>query len=399
MDPLRNPYAPGAGARPPELTGRDAILAQAHILLGRIKIGRPEKSLLMTGLRGVGKTVLLNEMQAQAEQIGYKTICIEAHEDKPLGPLLAPYLRTLLYSLDRVVDIGNKAKRALSVLRGFISSLKFTYGDISIGLDIEPERGCADSGDIEIDLPQLLVAVGEAALGNCPIAILIDEIQYLSQKELGALIMAMHKLQQRQLPVLLIGAGLPILTCLAGESKSYAERLFNFPSIGPLSKLDAYKALRDPALAEGVDFEKKALEKIYDMTKGYPYFLQEWGYKAWNKAISSPITYTTVHLATQEVIEQLDNNFFRVRFDRLTLGEKNFLRTMVELGKGPYKAGDIADLCHIKVSALSSTRANLIKKGMIYSPSYGYIDFTVPLFDQFMRRIMPDFKTLAYKHK
>lgn len=391
MDPLKNPYSPGAGAPPPELVGRDAILKQAEILLGRIKNNKPEKSLLMTGLRGVGKTVLLVEIQKKAEKLGYRTIFIEAHEDKSLGALLAPYLRTLLYSLDRRAGIGDKARRALSVLRGFIGSLKIAYGDISIGLDIEPELGFADSGDIEIDLPQLLVAVGDAALdGNAPVAILIDEIQYLSKKELGALIMAMHKLQQRQLPVLLIGAGLPVLPGLAGESKSYSERLFNFPNIGELSKVDAYKALRDPALTAGVDFEEKALEKIYEMTHGYPYFLQEWGYMTWNKAHSNPITYSIVNLATQEVIEQLDNNFFRVRFDRLTPGERNFLRTMAELGEGPYKAGDIADKCHVRVSALSSTRANLMKKGMIYSPSYGYIAFTVPFFDQFMRRAMPN---------
>lgn len=391
MDELKNPYSPGAGAPPPELVGRDAVLEQAKILLGRIKQRRPEKSLLMTGLRGVGKTVLLGEIQKKAEESGYRTIFIEAHEDKSLGLLLAPHLRTLLYSLDRMVGVGSKARRALSVLRGFIGSLKVAYGDVSIGLDIEPELGFADSGDIEIDLPQLLVAIGEAALdSNCAIAVLVDEIQYLSQKELGALIMAMHRLQQRQLPVLLVGAGLPVLLSLAGESKSYAERLFNFPNIGELSKADAYKALRDPALAAGVDFEEKALEKIYEMTQGYPYFLQEWGYKTWNKAPSSPITHTIMNSVTQEVIKQLDHNFFRVRFDRLTPGERIFLRTMAELGEGPYKAGDIADKCHVKVSALSTTRANLMKKGMIYSPSYGFIAFTVPLFDQFMMRAMPN---------
>jgi len=391
MDPYKNPYSPGAGAPPPELVGRETILIQAEILLGRIKNNKPEKSLLMTGLRGVGKTVLLIEIQKKAENLGYKTIFIEAHEDKSLGALLAPYLRTLLYGFNRIADVSNKARRALSVLRGFIGSLKVAYGDISIGLDIEPEVGSADSGDIEIDLPQLLVVVGEAALdSNWAVAILVDEIQYLSKKELGALIMAMHKLQQRQLPVLLIAAGLPVLPGLAGESKSYAERLFNFPNIGELSKEDAYRALRDPAVAAGVDFEEMALEKIYKMTQGYPYFLQEWGYKTWNIATDSPITCLTVNLATQEVVEQLDNNFFRVRFDRLTPGERVFLRTMADLGEGPYKGGDIADKCDVKISALSSTRASLIKKGMIYTPSYGYIAFTVPFFDQFMRRTMPD---------
>lgn len=392
MDPIKNPYSPGAGAPPPELVGRDSILNQAKVLLGRIRARKPEKSLLLTGLRGVGKTVLLNEIQRIAEETDYQTIFVEAHEDKPLGSLLAPYLRTLLYSLDRKAGLGNKARRALAVLRSFVGSLKITYREIAIGLDIEPELGAADSGDIEIDLPQLFVAIGEAALDrNCAVAILVDEIQYLSKKELGALIMAMHKLQQKQLPMLLLGAGLPVLPGLAGESKSYAERLFNFPNIGELSKIDARKALRDPALAAGVDFDEEALNKIYELTHGYPYFLQEWGYKSWNEAESSPITCEVVTTATAEVIQQLDDNFFKVRFDRLTPAERNFLRMMAELGEGPYKVGDIANELNVKMSTLSPTRANLMKKGMIYSPTYGYIAFTVPLFDQFMKRIVPDF--------
>lgn len=392
MDPIKNPYSPGAGAPPPELVGRGLILKQAQILLGRIRAKRPEKSLVLTGLRGVGKTVLLNEIQKMAEDADYQTIFVEAHEDKPLGALLAPYLRTLLFNLDRMAGIGYKAKRALAVLKSFVGSLKITYGEFTLGLDIEPELGSADSGDLEIDLPQLFVAIGEAASDrNCAVAILVDEIQYLSVKELGALIMAMHKLQQKRLPMVLLAAGLPVLPGLAGESKSYAERLFSFPNIGELSKDDAYKAIRDPALAASVDFEKDALEKIYDHTKGYPYFLQEWGYKAWNLAESSPITGKIIHHATSEVIDQLDNNFFRVRFDRLTPKEREFLRKMASFGKGPYKVADIAHKFDLKVSTLSPVRANLMKKGMIYSPSYGFIAFTVPLFDEFMVRTMPEF--------
>ncbi len=273
----------------------------------------------MTGLRGVGKTVLLNEIQRIAEKNNYQTIFVEAYEDKPLGALLVPYLRTLLFKLDRLAGLGNKAKRALAVLKSFVSSLKLSYGEITLGLDIDPEFGTADSGDLEIDLPQLFVAVAEAALDrDCAVAVLVDEMQYLSTKELGALIMAMHKLQQKQLPMVLLAAGLPILPGLTGESNSYAERLFSFPNIGELSREDAYKALKDPALAASVDFEKGALEKIYENTKGYPYFLQEWGYKAWNLAESSPITQKVVNQATAKVIEELDNNFFKVRFDRLT---------------------------------------------------------------------------------
>ncbi len=392
MDPIKNPYSPGAGAPPRELVGRDPILRQADILLGRIQARRPEKSILFTGLRGVGKTVLLNEIERRAEKLGYHTISVEAHGEKHLSHLLAPYLCKLLYSLDRIAGFGHKAKRALAVLRSFIGAFKITFKDISFGIDIDPERGSADSGDIEIDLPQLFVAIGEAAEDRqCAVAILIDEIQYLTKKELGALIMALHKLQQRQLPMLLLGAGLPVLTGLAGESKSYAERLFNFPKVGALSKSDAIRALQEPARTGGVEFEPEALDEIYRLTEGYPYFLQEWGYLIWNSVESNPITIRDVKECTLKVIGRLDENFFRVRFDRLTPGEKTFLRMMAKLGTGPYKLADIAAEYNVNMSKLSPTRSHLLKKGMIYSPSYGNIAFTVPLFDQFMIRAMPDF--------
>lgn len=256
MDRTQNPFSPGAGAPPPELVGRNPILEDAHVLMKRIKRKRPEKSLLLTGLRGVGKTVLLNEMARMATEEGYQTISIEAHENKALGPLLAPHLWKLLFELDRTAGLGNRVRRGLSVLRSFIGALKVTVNDVTIGLDIEPERGSADSGDLEIDLPNLFVAIAEAAEERqSAIAILIDEIQNLNQKELGALIMAMHKIQQRQLPLILLGAGLPNLPRLAGNSKSYSERLFSFPQIGALSEVDAAKALQEPANEEGVVFE------------------------------------------------------------------------------------------------------------------------------------------------
>lgn len=390
MDRTQNPFSPGAGAPPPELVGRDPILEDARVLMQRIKRKRPEKSMLLTGLRGVGKTVLLNEMERMATKEGYRTISIEAHENKALGPLLAPHLWKLLFELDRLAGLGNRVKRGLSVLRSFISALKITVRDVSIGLDIEPERGSADSGDLEIDLPNLFVAIAEAAEERqSAIVILVDEIQYLTQKELGALIMAMHKMQQRQLPLILLGAGLPILPGLAGDSKSYAERLFSFPNIGALSEIDAMRALQEPAQEEGVVFEPPALAEIFRLTKGYPYFLQEWGYQTWNLAEGSPITLRTVKNATDVVIKRLDDNFFRVRFDRLIPSEKNFLREMAQLGKGPHKTGDIAELLKIKITSAASVRSNLIKKGMIYSPSYGELAFTVPLFDEFMIRAIP----------
>lgn len=393
MDPIKNPFSPGAGSPPPELVGRDPVLDQARVLLGRTKLGRSEKSMLLTGLRGVGKTVLLNDIERLAEAEGYRTIAVEAHEDKRLAPLLAVHLRRLLFDLDRLAGAGDKVRRGLAVLRSFVGVIKLTVGEVDIGLDIEPEQGAADSGVLEVDLPNLLVAVAEAAAErNSAVALLIDEIQYFDRKELGALIMAMHRVQQRQLPMVLVGAGLPVLPGVAGESKSYAERLFSFPDIGALSATDAAKALQDPVRAAGVAFADDALQEIVRLTKGYPYFLQEWGYQAWNLAKTSPITLDVVNGATAVVVRRLDANFFRVRYERLTPGEKNFLRAMAELGPGDHRTGDIAEALAVKVNSLSPVRAKLIRKGMIYSPAHGDMAFTVPLFDEFMRRAIPEFK-------
>jgi hypothetical protein len=390
MDAIKNPFSPGAGSPPPELVGRERILEQARVLLGRVKEKRPEKSLLLTGLRGVGKTVLLNEIERLAAKTGYRTVPLEAHEDKTLAAMLVPPLRKLLFELDRVAGAGDKAKRGLAVLKGFMNGVKLAMGDIEVGLDIEPEKGSADSGDLESDLPNLFMAVAEAAEERkTPVALLIDELQYFSARELSALIMAMHKMQQRQLPMVLIGAGLPILPRLAGESKSYAERLFSFPDIGALSEPDANKALQDPTKAVGVEFEAAALKEIFRLTQGYPYFIQEWGYQSWNRAAGPPITLEVVQAATATVIERLDANFFRVRFDRLTPGEKRFLRAMAGLGAGAHRSADIAEALGVNINSLGPGRAKLIQKGMIYSPTHGDLAFTVPLFDEFMLRAMP----------
>ncbi len=392
MDPIKNPFSPGAGAPPPELVGREGVLDQSRILFGRVRENRPEKSLLLTGLRGVGKTVLLNEMDRIAAASGFRTILVEAHEDKPLPILLAPHLRRLLFDLDRLAGAGHHVRRGLSVLKSFIGSVKVSVAEISVGLDIEPERGTADSGDLEVDLPDLFTVVAEAAAERgTAVSIGIDEVQYFSTKELSALIMAMHRLQQRQLPLVLIGAGLPILPALAGESKSYAERLFSFPDIGPLSPPDAAQALQDPALAANARFTEDALARIAQFAQGYPYFIQEWGYQAWNLSSGPTIDLDVIERASETVIRRLDENFFRVRFDRLTPSERRFLRAMAELGGGPQRSGDVVALLATKPGSLGPTRAKLIKKGMIYSPSYGDIAFTVPLFDEFMRRAIPTF--------
>jgi hypothetical protein len=393
MDAIKNPFSPGAGSPPPELVGRDPVLEQARVLLGRIKEKKSEKSMMLTGLRGVGKTVLLNEIERLAKGFSYHTVTIEAHEDKPLGPLLAPYLRTVLYDLNRMAGAGDKVRRALAVLRSFIGAFKVTMNDVTYGLDIEPEKGTGDSGDLEIDLPNVFIALGEAAANRgSAIAILIDEIQIFDEKEFASLIMAMHKIQQQRLPIVLLGAGLPILPRLAGESKSYAERLFSFPDIGALSAPDVAKALQDPVQAAGVAFKPAALEEIFRLTKGYPYFVQEWGYQTWNLASRSPITVAVVEAATAVVVPRLDENFFRVRYGRLTPSEKKHLRAMAELGPGPHRTSDIAEVLKKAISSLGPVRGNLIKKGMIYSPTYGDLAFTVPLFDEFMIRAMPNFK-------
>ncbi len=348
--------------------------------------------MLLTGLRGVGKTVLLNEIEKHARDLGYKTISIEAHEDKRLGPLLAPHLRTLLYELDRAEGISQQVRRGFAVLRSFIGSIKLEINDISVGIDVEPERGSADSGDLEVDVPNLLSVIVEAAQARgASVAIFIDEVQYFNPKELSALIMAMHKMQQRRLPLVLVGAGLPILPGMAGESKSYAERLFSFPDIGALSRADSEKALQQPALGAGAAFSPDALQEIYSLTKGYPYFIQEWGYQSWNKSPIPTIAKSAVSEATPAVIARLDASFFRVRFDRLTPSEKNFLRAMAELGPGSHRSGEIAEKLGVRVNSISPNRAKLIKKGMIFSPAHGDIDFTVPLFNDFMIRAIPAF--------
>lgn len=390
MDRVKNPFAPGAGTSPPALVGREEILETAQVTLARIKEGRSAKSFLLVGLRGVGKTVLLNRIQELAEANGYKAIFIEAPENKRLPALLIPPLRQILLALDRGERVNEYVKRGLRILKSFTLKFKTEMGDFNLGLDIDPETGAADSGDLEIDLSDLLVAIAEAAKARSqPICVFIDEMQYLNEDELSALIMAVHRVAQRGLPLLLVGAGLPQLVGLTGKSKSYAERLFDFPKIGPLSSADARNALREPVEKEGAKIQERALNEIYNVTQGYPYFLQEWGYHAWNIASAPPISLDDVKAAHSAVLQRLDESFFRVRLDRLTPREKDYLRAMAELGQGPHRSGDIADVLGVDVHSVAPLRSGLIKKGMIFSPAHGDTAFTVPLFDEFMKRILP----------
>lgn len=391
MDPFQNPFSPGAGSPPPELAGRDDLLREASIALRRIRAGRYERSLMLVGLRGVGKTVLLNRIRDMATETGYSIVMIEATENRSLPALLLPPLRQVLFGLDAAADVSDKVKRGLRVLRSFVGCFKATVNEVEFGLDIDPERGTADSGDLEADLSELLVAVGEAAQDRrTAVAIIIDEMQYLGEDEMSALIMAIHRISQRQLPVVLVGAGLPQLVGLAGRSKSYAERLFRYPVVGPLMAPEAVTALQTPVVAQGVSFTEDALHELICITHGYPYFLQEWGYNIWNVARATPIGVEDVVGATDIAIRKLDESFFRVRFDRLTPREKDYMRALADLGAGPHRSGDVADRLGVNVRTIAPLRSGLIRKGMIYSPAHGDTAFTVPLFDEFMLRTMPN---------
>lgn len=390
MDPVHNPYSPGAGCPPPELAGRDKVISQAATALARIRIGNSAKSLLLVGLRGVGKTVLLEKIRADAESSGIYTIKMEAPEDRSLPALISPQLRLALLRLSKVEHAKDVAQRALRALAGFAKALKYKYNDIEVGFDFEPEPGLADNGDLEGDLGALLGQAGNAARNaGTALVIFIDELQYVKQEQFAALITALHKCAQENLPLALIGAGLPQLRALAGKAKSYAERLFDYPMIDKLNPEDATLAIVKPASEQGVQYTAEAVETIMRKTQGYPYFLQEWGKHSWDIAQESPISADDVANASSQAIAALDESFFRVRFDRLTPTEKRYIRAMAELGAGPHRSGDIAETLGRTSNSLGPIRSSLITKGMIWSPTYGDTAFTVPLFDEFMRRVMP----------
>ncbi len=391
MDPISNPYSPGAGTPPPELAGRDELRERVRIATQRVRIGNPAKSVLMVGLRGVGKTVLLDQMRNDAEQAGLHTLRLETPEDRSLPALLAPQLRLALLRLSRIESAKQFAQRGLAALTGFVCALRVRYQDIEVGIDAEAEPGLADNGELEGDLAALLEQVGRAAAkADTALILFVDELQYVEEDQFAALIAALHRCAQQKLPISMVGAGLPQLRGRAGRAKSYAERLFDFPEVGPLKRSEAFDAIAKPANARQVEFERAALEQIFDRTQGYPYFIQEWAKQAWDHAEHSPISERNVSEASVRTIAELDESFFRVRFDRMTPLEKRYLRAMAELGAGPHRSGDIADALQRKVSALAPTRSSLIHKGMIWSPNHGDTAFTVPLFDEFMRRAMPD---------
>jgi hypothetical protein len=389
MDPVRNPYSPGAGTRPPALVGREREIEAMDITLQRLLLGRDGRSQMLTGLRGVGKTVLLNEFEQLAEGRGYFHEHVEVTEDGDLPVRLASAFRRVLLAMDARRRIGARVARALGVLKAF--SIRLPDGPELI-VEVDPVHGPADSGDLAMDLAGLFSELGEVARDHqTGVLITIDELHYVSPGTLEALVMGLHRASQLTLPITIAGAGLPSLAALTGEAKSYAERMFTFPDVGSLDTDQAREGLEVPASDEGVAWSEEAVSRVVEVTQGFPYFLQEFGKQAWDAAEGPDrITLGDVERSIPVATADLDDGFFRVRTGRTSNPERAYLRAMAELSPGPVRSGEVAALLGRKVTALGPTREGLIKKAVCYSPRWGEIDFTVPMFDRFMKRWIPD---------
>lgn len=387
MDPLRNPYTPGAGTPPPALSGREPQLEQYRLLLGRLDNRRPEQSLLITGLRGVGKTVLLDTFEQIALDQGWFASFTEITSGSQLARIMAAMSREALLDLSRSERVKDRGRRALGALKAFAVAA----GGVEVRIDVDATPGVADSGDLGRDLGDLLIEVGEtASAAERGVVFLLDEAQFLTKREFEALIAGMHRAARKRLPVTVVGAGLPLLPRLAGEAKSYAERLFVFPRIGALPPPAARDALAGPARDEDVEFADDALERIIDLSKGYPYFLQQYGKHAWLVGTFPRITRDDVESAHQRVLEILDSDFFAVRLARTTELERRYLRAMAEFDDGPVLSGEVSRRAgYQSTTETGPTRDALIKKGLLYSPEWGQLAFTVPMFAAYLRRQLP----------
>ena len=386
MDIGLNPFSPNAGSRPPELVGRDEVLADARVLIERLPRRLSVQSMMLTGIRGVGKTVLLNEIAGVSERTqNVYPIFLEATEERTFAEMLASPLRLALLKMDRIAKAKHLVRKGMAGLRNFLGTVKVRYGDF--GIDLEPMLGLSDSGDLQTDLIDMFRAVAEAA-AECgkAVLLLVDEIQYLSERELGALVMTMHRMQQLSLPLAMVGAGLPTLPGLAGNAKSYAERLFVFTEIGALSRDNSIQAIRAPLAHAGVRIDDEAAEFVFERSGGYPYFIQEWGFQLWNFVQKEPIALADARCVDAAVGEKLDRSFFRMRVERLTGAEKAMLFAMSGLAGEEYPLSDIAEKMGMSPRTLSPRRSSLIGKGMIYSPRQGMLAFTVPLFAEYLRR-------------
>ncbi len=401
MHAISNPYTPNAGAEPQAVVGRDDQLGSFDLLLGRIERGRTEQSMIITGLRGVGKTVLLGQFRTKAIAKEWVVVELEVskNDENHFRGSLASKLRTALLELSPKARWTDRFKHAAAVLRSFTIAVD-AAGTWSAGLDVDAAEGFADHADLALDLTDVFVALGEAAKEReRGVVLLLDEVQFLSKQQLEATIEALHKMVQRKLPVTLVGAGLPQIAELAGDAKSYAERLFKFPSIGNFGEVDAKAALSKPAEEEDVSFDGDALDEAFAVTGGYPYFLQELGYAVWTVADGPVITRDDIVTAVPAYEAKLDESFFRVRLDRATELQRAYLRAMAELGPDAQKASDVAEVMGRTSQNLAPTRAELINMGLLYTPQHGYAAFTVPHFDKFLLRAIPALEVPAIKSR
>lgn len=383
-----NPYRPGAGMIPAYLAGRQHLIDEATKLLETISVGFPARSVIYYGLRGVGKTVLLNHMESVADELDIVSEYMEVRERSgSFQQDVALYTYKLINKLSVKENVSNHLKKALSVLKAF--AIKYACGEVSIEISVEPAKGIADTGVLSNDLMELLLALGNVAKAEQKgVVLFIDEIQSLTDAELESLMMAIHRSNQRGLPLIIMAAGLPKIAKLAGDVKSYAERLFSFISIGTLGQEDAEKALQEPASRFGVTYESQALEKILDVTEGYPYFLQEYGKWVWeSRKQADQITADDVSQAYTPFEQSLDESFFKVRHDRATPRELEFMIAMVKCNALPCSTKDIAKVMGESVPKISPLRAQLIHKGFIYAAQRGAVDFTVPQFNLYLKRM------------
>ncbi|MCM3659094.1 ATP-binding protein [Agromyces mediolanus] len=392
MDSVSNPYTPNAGAAPEVMVGRDEQLEAFRVLLQRLERHRTEQSMIITGLRGVGKTVLLGRFGELARAAHWEVVEFEAsrHDEARFRQLLFSQLKSTLLRLSPRARWTECDRRAAEVLSAFALPM-VKPGAFGLSWDVVPAEGAGDHGDLGMDLTDVLLAFGEAAdeRGH-GIALLVDEVQFLARTQLEALIQAVHKTVQRKLPVAFVGAGLPQTVELAGDVKAYAERLFSFSHLGVLTRDDARRALTEPARLEGVEFDDDALELALELTHGYPCFLQELGAQVWSLAEAPRVRRVDVALAREAYEARLDGTFFRVRLDRITPLQTAYLRAMAELGPEPQKAGDVARVMHRESTQVGPTRAELIDLGLLYTPEHGYAAFTAPDFDAFLKRAIPE---------
>ena len=389
MDPVRNPYAPGAGQRPPELAGRDREIGQFEIVLERVARNRPERSMVLTGLRGVGKTVLLNSFRSMAMQRLWGTGKLEARPDQSIRRPVASALHMAVRELAPRHRAPDRIDSFLGVLKAFAArDVRAVKGAplVQLGIDVQAARGRADSGDLEVDLTELLTdAAAVAADLGVGIALFVDEMQDVPAPDISALCAACHELSQSNGPLIVVGAGLPHLPSVLSASKSYSERLFRYVSIDRLDRESADIALLAPARREGADFERGALDALYAAADGYPYFVQAYGKVTWDVAAASPVTAHDVSVATPVAAGELAVGFFGSRYERATPAEREYMRAMAMLGDDPVQTAQVADELGRKPSSVSPARDNLIKKGLIYSSERGLIAFTVPHFGRFLR--------------